>query len=84
MSGGEAREDRAGDVTEDRHHRAYHHDAVGIEQGGVEILLLADEGADRGALQQRVHLRLRRADGAADDLQLDGVEALHQSAMKAW
>jgi hypothetical protein len=79
--GCEAVEHRAGDVAEDRHHRAHHHHAIGVEQRGVEILLFADERADRGAFQQRVHLRLRRADGAADDLQPDRIE--HQSATNA-
>jgi hypothetical protein len=81
--GCEAVEHRAGDVAEDRHHRADHHDAIGVEQGGVEILLLTNEGADRGAFQQRVHLRLRRADRTANDLQLDRIETLHQSATNA-
>ena len=69
-------EHRAADVAEDRHVGADRHHAVGVEQGGVEILLLADEGGDGGALQQRLHLGLGGADRAADDLQRDGIAGI--------
>ena len=70
---GEAPEHRPHHVAEDRHHGADGHHAVAVEQAGVEILLLADEGGDGGALDQRLHLALRRADRAADDLQDDRI-----------
>ena len=67
--GREMPEHRRRQVAEDRHVRADRHDAVGIEQRGVEILFLADECANRRALDQRFHLGLCGADGAAEDFQ---------------
>ncbi len=65
----EALEDRARHVAEDGHVGADRHHPISIEERGVEIFLLADEGRDGGTLYQRLHLCLRRADGATDDLQ---------------
>ena len=74
---GEVLEHRPGDVAEDRHVGADGHHALRIEQGGVEVLLLADEGGDGGAFQQRLHLRLGGAYGAADDLKRHRVAGSH-------
>ena len=71
--GRETLQHRRRHVTEDGHVGADGELPGRIEQGGVEILLLADEGADGGAFQQRLHLRLCRPDRAAHDLQRDGV-----------
>src|SRR4028119_2235845 len=53
--------------------RAAAPEAVLIEESGVEVLLLTDEGRDSRSLQKSLHLGLRRRDGTANDLQRDRV-----------
>ena len=45
--------------------------APGIEEGDAVVVLVADHGRARGALDRRLDLELRRADGAGNDLELD-------------
>ena len=75
---------RAADIAKDRHVRTHRHHAISVEQGGVEILLLANKGRDRGALQQRFHLGLCRPDGAPDDFQDDGIASCHDGTPSRW
>ena len=60
-------------ITEDRHHGADRHDPAFVEQGGVKVLLLANEGRDGGALDQRFHLALCRHDRAPNNFHGDGI-----------
>jgi hypothetical protein len=81
--GREVAEHRAADVAEHRQVRAHRHDAVGVEQRGVKVLLLADEGGDGGALDQRLHLGLRGPHGTAHDLEGDGIAGARGSLRQA-
>ena len=61
-------EDDLGEVAEERHHRAAHHAPARIEDAGEVVVLLADERRHRRALDDRFHVRLGRAQRAANDL----------------
>ena len=71
--GRELGQDRGGDVAEDGDVGADGEAAVVVEEGGVEVLLFADEGADGGSFEEGLHLRMGGADGAAEDFEGDGV-----------
>ena len=45
--------------------------ALGIEQRHAVVVLIADHGRARGALDRRLDLQLGRAHGASDNLELD-------------
>ena len=47
--------------------------AVAVQERGEKILLFANEGAHRGAVDQRFHLLAGRPQRAGDQLQRDGI-----------
>ena len=65
--------DGADHVAEHRQVGADDQAAGAVEQGGIEVFLLADERRHGRALDHRLHLALDGAQRAAHDLQRDGV-----------
>jgi hypothetical protein len=67
--------DRPDHVAEHRQVGADDQPPAGIEQGGIEVFLLANERRHGRALDHGLHLALDGAQRAAHQLQRDGVAA---------